>query len=131
MPWHAARTQRWLCCCTISGSTVAVLVAAGLQRRSTSNGHQDVAYISDAYQLLSPALGNTAAKVVFGIALLASGQNSTITGTLAGAEGPLKRTAVLATVPLQLSVPVLSAAAGHAMSPESACLHADTVCMLA
>ncbi len=44
-----------------------------------------MAYISDAYRLLSPALGNTAAKWVFGIALLASGQNSTITGTLAGA----------------------------------------------
>ena len=43
-----------------------------------------VAYISDAYRLLSPAVGTVAAKVIFGIALLASGQNSTITGTLSG-----------------------------------------------
>ena len=43
-----------------------------------------VAYISDAYRLLSPAVGTVAAKILFGIALLASGQNSTITGTLAG-----------------------------------------------
>ncbi len=43
-----------------------------------------VAYISDAYRLLSPAVGTVAAKIIFGIALLASGQNSTITGTLAG-----------------------------------------------
>jgi hypothetical protein len=45
---------------------------------------QDVAYISDAYRLLAPAVGTTAAKILFGVALLASGQNSTITGTLAG-----------------------------------------------
>ena len=47
----------------------------------------DVAYISDAYRLLSPAVGTLAAKILFGVALLASGQNSTITGTLAGAKG--------------------------------------------
>ncbi len=44
----------------------------------------EVAYISDAYRLLEPAVGNTAAKILFGVALLCSGQNSTITGTLAG-----------------------------------------------
>ena len=49
-----------------------------------TNPRTDVAYISDAYRLLSPAVGTVAAKVLFGIALLASGQNSTITGTLAG-----------------------------------------------
>lgn len=41
-------------------------------------------YISDAYRLLAPAVGSNAAKILFGVALLASGQNSTITGTLAG-----------------------------------------------
>jgi manganese transport protein len=46
--------------------------------------HQDVADISDAYQLLPDALGAPLAAVVFAIALLASGQNSTLTGTLAG-----------------------------------------------
>ena len=47
-------------------------------------GHQDVADIGDAYQLLSPLLGTTVASTLFALALLASGQNSTITGTLAG-----------------------------------------------
>ena len=48
------------------------------------SGHQDVAKIQDAYQLLSPLLGVGGASVLFAIALLASGQNSTLTGTLAG-----------------------------------------------
>jgi manganese transport protein len=46
--------------------------------------HADVADISDAYQLLSPMLGVPFASALFAIALLASGQNSTLTGTLAG-----------------------------------------------
>ena len=46
-------------------------------------GRTDVAEIQDAYQLLTPLLGG-AASVVFAIALLASGQNSTVTATLAG-----------------------------------------------
>lgn len=48
------------------------------------SGHQDVAEIQDAYKLLSPVLGFAPASVLFAIALLASGQNSTLTGTLAG-----------------------------------------------
>lgn len=48
------------------------------------SGHQDVADISVAYRLLTPLLGTTMAAVLFAIALLASGQNSTLTGTLAG-----------------------------------------------
>lgn len=48
------------------------------------SGHKDVADISDAYKLLTPLLGTSAASVLFAIALLASGQNSTLTGTLAG-----------------------------------------------
>ena len=40
--------------------------------------------IEDAYQLLTPMLGGTAASIIFALALLASGQNSTLTGTLAG-----------------------------------------------
>ena len=48
------------------------------------SGHQNVASIQDAYQLLTPLLGAGAAGVVFALALLASGQNSTLTGTLAG-----------------------------------------------
>jgi manganese transport protein len=48
------------------------------------SGHQDVVEIQDAYRLLSPALGVGMASTLFALALLASGQNSTITGTLAG-----------------------------------------------
>lgn len=49
-----------------------------------SAGMTQVAEISDAYHLLTPLLGTTIASVLFGVALLASGQNSTLTGTLAG-----------------------------------------------
>ena len=48
------------------------------------SGHQEVAAIQDAYQLLSPTLGVGVASTLFAVALLASGQNSTLTGTLAG-----------------------------------------------
>jgi manganese transport protein len=49
-----------------------------------TSGNKDVADINDAYMLLTPLLGTTLASIFFGIALLASGQNSTLTGTLAG-----------------------------------------------
>ncbi|HEU0045889.1 Nramp family divalent metal transporter [Sphingomonas sp.] len=48
------------------------------------NGRTDVAEIDEAYRLLTPTLGVAGASVVFAIALLLSGQNSTVTGTLAG-----------------------------------------------
>jgi manganese transport protein len=60
----------------------AILVLASATFNQT--GHQEVADIGDAYRLLSPLLGTTFASTLFAIALLASGQNSTITGTLAG-----------------------------------------------
>ena len=43
-----------------------------------------VAEIGDAYKLLTPILGSSLASTLFALALLASGQNSTLTGTLAG-----------------------------------------------
>jgi len=46
--------------------------------------YEFVADIGDAYKLLSPLLGTTAAGVLFAVALLCSGQNATLTGTLAG-----------------------------------------------
>ena len=49
-----------------------------------SRGMHQVAEISEAYKLLSPLLGAGLASTVFAVALLASGQNSTLTGTLAG-----------------------------------------------
>jgi manganese transport protein len=58
-----------------------LVVAAAVFYRS---GHYEVAAIQDAYKLLSPLLGAAGASTLFAIALLASGQNSSITGTLAG-----------------------------------------------
>jgi manganese transport protein len=48
------------------------------------HGEKNVAEIQDAHKLLSPILGASAASTLFAVALLASGQNSTLTGTLAG-----------------------------------------------
>ncbi len=58
-----------------------LVVAAAVFHRA---GYTGVAEIEDAYRLLSPLLGVTGASALFAIALLASGQNSTLTGTLAG-----------------------------------------------
>jgi manganese transport protein len=58
-----------------------LIVSAATFYRS---GHSEVAEIGDAYKLLTPLLGVTGASTLFAIALLASGQNSTLTGTLAG-----------------------------------------------
>jgi manganese transport protein len=49
-----------------------------------TRGQHEVAEIQDAFHLLTPTLGVTLASTVFALALLASGQNSTLTGTLAG-----------------------------------------------
>jgi manganese transport protein len=61
-------------------AAILILAAATFNR----SGHQEVADIGDAYRLLTPLLGTTFASTLFAVALLASGQNSTITGTLAG-----------------------------------------------
>ncbi|MEP6615997.1 MAG: Nramp family divalent metal transporter [Ginsengibacter sp.] len=47
-------------------------------------GRTDVGEIKQAHQLLSPMLGSTIASTLFAVALIASGQSSTLTGTLAG-----------------------------------------------
>ena len=60
----------------------AILIVAAATFHST--GHTEVAEIQDAYKLLTPLLGVVGASAVFALALLASGQNSTLTGTLAG-----------------------------------------------
>lgn len=49
-----------------------------------THGRNNVAELQEAYKLLSPLLGVTGASTLFALALLASGQNSTLTGTLAG-----------------------------------------------
>src|SRR6266851_3098862 len=61
-------------------AAILVLGAAAFHTRGLHN----VAEIADAYKLLSPVLGVSAASTLFACALLASGQNSTLTGTLAG-----------------------------------------------
>jgi manganese transport protein len=61
-------------------AAILILGAAAFHTRGLHN----VAEISDAYKLLSPVLGVSLASTVFACALLASGQNSTLTGTLAG-----------------------------------------------
>jgi manganese transport protein len=60
-------------------AAILVIAAATFHTR----GHTEVAEIQDAFRLLTPLLGG-GASVVFALALLASGQNSTLTGTLAG-----------------------------------------------
>jgi len=67
-----------------------LVVAAAVFHRA---GHFDVSELQDAHRLLAPLLGAPIASTAFAVALLASGQSSTITGTLAGQivmEGFLK-----------------------------------------
>ncbi|HET6942140.1 MAG TPA: Nramp family divalent metal transporter, partial [Sphingomicrobium sp.] len=61
-------------------ASILILAAAAFQSR----GLVDVTDIHRAHALLSPTLGAAAASVLFATALLASGQNSTVTATLAG-----------------------------------------------
>ena len=77
--------------CTIDSSVAlmfALFVNAAILVVSAAtfyrSGYHQVAEIQDAYKLLSPLLGVGGASTVFALALLASGQNSTLTGTLAG-----------------------------------------------
>ena len=60
----------------------AILVLAGAVFHGTA--HAGVSELEDAYKLLSPMMGASLASTLFAVALLASGQSSTITGTLAG-----------------------------------------------
>jgi len=61
-------------------SAILIMSAAAFH----GSGHENVADITDAYQLLSPLLGTELAGLLFAVALLLSGQNATLTGTLAG-----------------------------------------------
>lgn len=61
-------------------ASILIMAAAVFYR----HGYYQVAEIQDAHRLLEPLLGATIAPLAFAIALLASGQSSTITGTLAG-----------------------------------------------
>lgn len=61
-------------------AAILIVAAATFYR----NGHYGVVEIGDAYKMLEPLLGTGFASMAFGVALLAAGQNSTVTGTLAG-----------------------------------------------
>ncbi len=61
-------------------AAILIVAAAAFNR----TGHFEVAAIQDAYKLLSPLVGAASASTLFAVALLASGQNSSITGTMAG-----------------------------------------------
>lgn len=61
-------------------AAILILAAAVFHR----GGHPEIAEIGDAFKLLSPMLGVAGASTLFAVALLASGQNSSVTGTLAG-----------------------------------------------
>ncbi len=61
-------------------AAILIVAAATFQTR----GYHNVAEIQEAYKLLTPLLGIGVASTLFAVALLASGQNSTLTGTLAG-----------------------------------------------
>jgi manganese transport protein len=69
-----------LMCALFINAAILIVSAATFYTR----GQHDVAEIQDAFKLLSPMLGVPLASGVFALALLASGQNSTLTGTLAG-----------------------------------------------
>jgi manganese transport protein len=61
-------------------AAILILAAATFYK----NGLFEVAEIQDAHQLLAPILGTQWAPILFAVALIAAGQSSTITGTLAG-----------------------------------------------
>jgi manganese transport protein len=73
---------------TIGSLLLALLVNAAILMLAAGafhlHGHHGVADIEDAYQLLEPIVGTALAGILFGVALLASGQSSTFTGTIAG-----------------------------------------------
>jgi manganese transport protein len=91
--WQPTPEKKWeaIKFCTID-STVALSLALFINSAILIvsaatfhfSGNHGVAEIQDAYQLLSPLLGISAASAIFAVALLASGQSSTLTATLAG-----------------------------------------------
>jgi manganese transport protein len=73
---------------TVGSLMLALLVNAAILTLAASafhtTGHTGVTEIQDAYHLLDPIVGSGVAAILFGVALLASGQSSTFTGTIAG-----------------------------------------------
>ncbi|MEP6502497.1 MAG: Nramp family divalent metal transporter, partial [Betaproteobacteria bacterium] len=73
---------------TVGSLALALLVNAAILTLAAGafhgTGHAGVTEIQDAYHLLDPIVGSGVAALLFGVALLASGQSSTFTGTIAG-----------------------------------------------
>ncbi len=78
--WSTIDTVVSLGLALLVNAAILVLAATAFHR----TGHSDVTQIQDAYHLLDPIVGSTFASALFGIALLAAGQSSTFTGTIAG-----------------------------------------------
>ena len=72
----------------LASLSLALLINAAIMILAASafhgNGYREVADIADAHRLLEPIVGSSLAAGLFAIALLASGQSSTFTGTIAG-----------------------------------------------
>ena len=89
-PTDAARREAIRFCTwdAIVSLSLALLVNAAIMVLAASafnaSGHREVTSIDDAYHLIEPLVGSAFAAALFGIALLASGQSSTFTGTIAG-----------------------------------------------
>ncbi len=73
---------------TLVSLTLALMVNAAILILAATafhaHGHREVTEIQDAYHLLDPLVGSAIASILFGVALLAAGQSSTFTGTIAG-----------------------------------------------
>ena len=91
--WQETAIQKWeaIKFATLDSTialSVALFINAGILILAASafhfSGNRGVAEIQDAYKLLSPVLGAPLASILFGVALLASGQSSTLTSTMAG-----------------------------------------------
>ena len=87
-PGELKRALRLSTADTIFSLAIAFLVNAAILILAASafhdTGHREVAQIQDAYHLLEPIVGTSLAPLLFGVALLAAGQSSTFTGTIAG-----------------------------------------------
>jgi manganese transport protein len=91
--WQETAAQKWeaIKFATIDSTialSIALFINAGILILAASafhfSGNRDVGEIQDAYKLLSPVLGAPLASTLFAIALLAAGQSSTLTSTMAG-----------------------------------------------
>ena len=89
----AARREavRYLTFDTVVALTLALFVNAAILITAaaafSATGNSGVADLQTAYALLAPLLGSAAAPILFAVALLAAGQNSTLTGVMAGQVG--------------------------------------------